>query len=120
MGMLSDAAEWLGETLLEHASERVTYKRGANSVTLDAVIGTRRRREQVQVVTRVVMVGEPMNFQFDPAELILNGQTITSARGDRIEWDGRTYDVKPVDSEPLSGPSDSFGNLVVVHTVRAA
>jgi hypothetical protein len=122
MGMLSDGASWLADALMETASEPVTYTRGAAAITVDAVIGGRRRREEQQPQGRVVLVGEPMEFQFDPAALVVpaGGSAITPGRGDRITWGGRVYEVKPHEGEDVQGPSDPFGNLITVQTVRVS
>ena len=86
MGMLSDAAAHLAEVLLEHASETVTYTRGADSASLTAVIGGRRRREQLPPDGKVVLVGEPMEFQFDPTTLIVpaGGSPLAPTRHRRL------------------------------------
>lgn len=120
MGFLSDAASWLADQLYDHASESVTYARGSDSATITAVIGGRRRREQDQPTGRVVLVGEPMEFQFKPATIIVGGSTITPARGDRITWSSKVFEIKPHEGDDVQGPSDPFGNLITVKTVRVS
>ena len=119
---LKTAASWLATELKDHASDSVTYTRGAASATVTAVIGGRRRREEQQPQGRAVLVGEPMEFQFKPADLVVpvGGSAITPARGDRITWGGRVYEVKPHEGDDVQGPSDSFGNLITVQTVRVS
>ena len=119
MGMISDGVEWLAESLLEEASESVTYTRGANSATVTAIIGRRRpRREEPGQEQRLRLDGEPMDFLVDPVALVVGGSTITPARGDTITWSTRVYHVTPMDGEPEYRSSDPFGHLLRIHTMR--
>ena len=119
MGMMETGDAYLAETLLAQMSQSVTYTRGRHSATVTAIVGRRTRREGQPPDAKVVLGREPMDFRFDPAALVVNGATITPQRGDRITWAGRSYDVQPLDGEPAYRPSGSFGNLILVHTLRA-
>lgn len=111
------AQNWLKTQMQSVYGESVTYTRGADSATVTALVGFRRDREEAQVDSRLIVDGEPMDFLIAPGDLVVGGSAITPARGDRITWDGKIYDVQPMDGEPASRDS-GYGHLLRIHTYR--
>jgi len=93
--LLATAAAWLSDVLAEHVSQSVVYWRGATAISLSATVG--RTDYTLERSDGTVETGVSVDFLVDRAALAVDGQLITPARGDRIEWTDddqrRTYQV---------------------------
>ncbi len=84
--MLDSGLGWLAEKLKAHASRQVVYRRGADEVTVQAIIG-RTLLKLDDGYGGVRMEWTDRDF-FDAAEdLILAGQKTLPQRGDQIRAD---------------------------------
>ncbi len=104
---------WLVDKQKASTSQSVVYKRGANSVTIQA------RTEQAESVLEqegVIVNVVSRDFIFLAADLILNSVLEEPKRGDRITWGGSEYDVFPVDGEKVWRWSDNFKKQIRVQT----
>ena len=105
---------WLNGKLRDRVSEEIIYTRGADSVSIQATLGSSHadmtdgtgavRRERVNQA-----------FMFSAADLILNGVATLPLDGDKITSQGVIYDVMPA-HEPAQQFSDSQGNRLRVHS----
>jgi hypothetical protein len=121
--LLATAADWLADQLIEHVSQAVTYTRytrvgstvTAASVSVSATIG---RSEFEQADGEVLTRFRSVDFLIRPADLVLSGSEITPARGDRIDWNGATYEVMDDSGRPAD--RDEHGKLWRVHTKQVS
>ncbi len=111
--ILKTGSDWLADKQNSFASQSVVYKRGANSVTIQAMpTQTNLVIDQEGVIVNVVS----RDFIFLAADLILNGVLEEPQRGDRITWEGSEYNVSPVDGEKLWKWNDNFKKQLRVQT----
>jgi len=89
--MLSEGLAWLAEKLKVHASRPIVYRRGADEMTLQAVIG-RTLLKLDDGYGGVRMEWTDRDFLIAAEDLILGGQRFLPERGDRIleTHDGKT------------------------------
>jgi len=119
--LLSSGGAWLAGVLRTHASQSITYRRGTDSVSIDATIG-KTQWEAVSVHGILVEETESRDFLFSPSELVLGGQIVEPLRGDTIEeaqTDGttHTYEVMPFGADQRHFRySDGRRTLLRVHT----
>ena len=101
----------LARKLPEVAGGKILYRRGDNSVWIDATWG--RMEFQVESADGVRLEHTDRDFLFAVGELILGGNLATPERGDRIQIKGGSvYEVLPLDGEKCyttAGP-DGAGN----------
>lgn len=115
--LLATGAAWLGDQLKAHASRTVTYTRGADSVELLAS-GGEVRRETVDAAG-MVAVAETRDWTFNAADLVLDGETVIPARGDRITDGEHEYEVVTgLAGEDHWRYSDAARVRIRVHTKR--
>ena len=119
--LLKDAATWLAGQRKAHASQSVTYSRGAASVSLSATIG--RRIDQVDRESGFHTETEDRDYLIDTADLVLSGSVTLPEPGDQIvEIDGdkqHTYEVmSPPGDEPHFRYSDNHRVTLRIHTKR--
>jgi len=81
--LLSSGGAWLAGVLRTHASQSITYRRGTDSVSIDATKG-KTQWEAVSVHGILVEETESCDWLFAPSELILGSQAVEPIRGDRI------------------------------------
>lgn len=110
---------WLADRQTEHNSVSVVYARAGVSVTVDAVLG----------VTEQVIAGsdgQPQiartdrDYLIKSALLVLSGSPITPTKGDRITYDGSTYEVNQIPGEKCYRPCDPRGRMLRIHTKKIA
>lgn len=116
---LETGTEWLTEKLKAHASRPVVYRRGADEVTVQAIIG-RTLLKLADDYGGVRMEWTDRDFLIAAEDLILGGQRTLPKRGDRIlETDGsqtRMYEVLAPGNEPEWRWSDPHRKLLRIHT----
>lgn len=116
--LLRRGMKWLTRKLKQHASETVTYSRGAQSVEIRAPIGkTLMRLDDGYGGVRMEWTDE--DFLIPAADLVLGGSTTLPQRGDRIRWtvEGVTYvfEVMAPGNEPPWRWSDEHRTMLRVH-----
>ncbi len=95
---LQTAADRLNARLKAHASQAITYTRGAHSVQLSATISEQQYSEIDAQGFSVAI--QATDFLCDADDLILNGSTVLPTTGDTITAaDGRTFVVTPAGGE---------------------
>lgn len=116
--LLKTGSDWLQARQAARCSQSVVYSRGANSVAVDAVIGST-TKDTVDAGGNVV-VWESRDFLTAAATLVLAGAEVEPARGDRItETQGGatyTYEVNSPSGEPCWRWSDAFRVTRRIHT----
>jgi hypothetical protein len=119
--MLQTGAAWLKDKLQGFAAHDVTYTRpGAGSVTVKATVGQQVYRSVDPDTGRTVLFRSDRDFILDPAKLVIGGNAVTPAEGDRILDGADTFEAIPLNGEPCSRPTDGFGKLVRVHTLKVS
>lgn len=113
--MIGTGMAWLNSTLKASASVAVTYRRDADSVELQATLGSQllrstdgRGSSKVERTDR--------DFLFAAADLVLGGETVLPASGDLVDYDGDRFEVMPYGSDPHWRYCDSSKNRIRVHT----
>lgn len=108
---------WLTNQLQSHASRRVTYRRGALSVVVQATAGST-KFEQTDA-EGLQLVSEVRDWLIPTAALVLAGVPTLPERGDRIEDSdlrGRhQFEVVPVGGEPPYRYCDPDRQLLRIH-----
>ena len=95
---LQTAADRLNARLKAHASQTITYTRGAHSVQLSATISEQQYSEADAQGFSVAI--QATDFLCDADDLVLNGSTVMPTTGDLITAaDGRTFVVTPAGGE---------------------
>ncbi len=117
--LLETAAQWLAEKLKAHASRPVVYRRGADEVTVEAIVG-RTLLKLDDGYGGVRMEWTDRDFLIAAEDLILGGQRTLPQRGDQIRepQDGKivVYEVLAPGSEPEWRWSDPHRKLLRIHT----
>ena len=114
----SKAATYLARMRAAHASETVTYRRGALSVELSAspVPDT---YEAIREGGATVQA-QRMDWIIPAASLILGGSLVEPQEGDLIEWaigeTTETYELQPVDSEEAVARLDAAKTQWIAHS----
>lgn len=103
------------DRIRSEAAESVTYKRGGQSVAVDAVSGATPVESYASF--DVVVDATWRDWLIKASELILGGRVVKPAIGDRItQSDGTTWEVLPVEGQRCWRPSDSQGYQIRIHT----
>ena len=121
--LLQAGQQWLADQLKAFASRSVVYRRGAESVVVQATVGRTLLKladgyggERHEWTDR--------DYLIPSADLVINQTPITPERGDRIEETvGNTkyvYEVMAYGGEPPWRYSDPFGNLLRIHVKLVA
>jgi len=116
--LLGKAAAWLNDQRVRHLSRPVTYVRGEHFVEVQAAIG--HTAFEVDDGTGVLEQYESRDFIVCAADLVLDGASVTPARGDRIreEQDGMVYvyEVMAPGRFPHAKFSDRSRRALRIHT----
>ena len=120
--LLQTAHQWLAGQQREHASQEVTYQRGAENVTLQATIG--RTLFELQDAKGFIQKTESRDYLISTSDLILDSQVVLPQRGDKIiETVGDktfTYEVLAPGKEPVWRYSDPYRTQLRIHTKHVA
>ena len=113
MNLLKTGLEFLADKLKTHASETVTYRRGANSVSIQATFG--KTTYQIESESGFHIGGEIIDFLFLTADLVIGNAVTTPQAGDRIYTDRAIYEVQFI-GDGCWRYSDPFGKMIRLHT----
>jgi len=119
MNLLKTGASWLAEQLQENASEAVIYRRGSDSVPVQATLGSQLLRStDRQGFTK--MERTERDFIIRAADLILSGQLVKPQRGDIVDIldpDGSTdrFEVVPYGQDAPYRFSDPHQLMFRIH-----
>ena len=120
MGRLNQAMARLASRQLEVNGESITYTRGAVSLPVTALIG-RTAQPADDANGRTSVNQEERDFLLDPSEILFGGSPTDPRKGDRITYDGATWEVWPtIGNEQCWSPSDTYGHMIRIHTRREA
>ena len=110
--LLSDGIRWLDEQLDAHASTEVTYRRGSQSVRINATLGRHKPLETDGGLDQSTITEFDITCTFRAADLSLGGALVTPMRGDTIEFRENavllTYQILP-EMGRWWRESDAFG-----------
>jgi len=108
--LLRSGAAWLGRKLGDFCSSQVTYTRGVDNHTIDAVFGQTRFEVEDQYGLRV---------ELRMRDFLIAADVFPYAEpqpGDRVIADGRRYEVLSLGDEGCWRWSDPFRTLLRIHT----
>lgn len=113
-------AVWRASRLKASASDEVTYTRGGDSLAgLLAVIG--KTSHDSVTGNGMMVVVESVDFVITAADLILGEAVRLPATGDRITWNGDTFEVLPFgESKEHWRYSDPHRVTIRIHTKKVA
>jgi hypothetical protein len=115
--LLQTAQTWLAGQFKQHASQTVTYRRGAAEISVQATPGrTTAEQTDVEGLTVETLVND---FLIQATDLDLGAGPTEPQLGDEIVFAGDTYSVRPHGGE-LWRHSDSYGQVLRIHTKRIA
>ena len=118
--LLQQGAAWLEGMRHRHASRPVTYRRGSQSVALNATVG--RSVFQVVAADGLVEQVERRDYLIRAADLVLGGALVLPQVGDRIrETIGErveVYEVMGAGQEKHFRKSDPDGLTLRIHTAH--
>ena len=116
--LLETGSNWLQDQRKKHITRTVTYRRGVDSVSVQATVG--RTVFEQDDGSGVIVRTEVRDYLIDTADLVLAGQPALPERGDRIEEieGGKkfTYEVMTLGTEPHWRYSDPYRRTLRVHT----
>lgn len=117
--LLRTGLSWLADELEDQVSQEVTYRRGADAVTLNATFGS----QLLNVTDRLgntKVERTDRDFLIRAADLVLSGVTVTPQRGDQVEVTigsvTERFDVMAPGTEPPWRYSDPFKLMLRIHT----
>jgi hypothetical protein len=116
--LLGTAATWLEGKRKAFATIDVTYRRGEDSITVKATVG--RTTFEQDNADGIILRNESRDYLITAADLLLDGETVLPAIGDRIEeTSGETtfiYEVLPIGSQQCWRYSDDYRLTLRIHT----
>ncbi len=118
--IMQRGSSWLAGKLQTQVSQSVTYTHNAQAVGsgLKATPG-RSMFEQDNGEGGIIRF-ESQDFIFTADELTLAGNVIEPENGDRVTWNGNTFEVLGSSGEPSRRYSDGYRNQVRVHTKQVS
>jgi hypothetical protein len=116
--LLAKGSEMLDRTRRAHLSRTVVYRRGDESVEIEATVGSTAfdRTDEYGVVYRI----ESRDYLVAAAALVLAGEAVTPKAGDRITETGEArvheYEVMSPGAAPAWRYSDPQRRTLRIHT----
>ncbi|MCE5327892.1 MAG: hypothetical protein LLG01_15910 [Planctomycetaceae bacterium] len=111
--LLGQAIEWLDSIRAAHLSRQVSYIRGGQSIEIAATLGS--TRYDVVDDTGAVMQARSTDFIVSAAELVLGGQVVMPACGDRISLEGKVFEVLALAGGTHWRQCDPLGRTIRIH-----
>ena len=117
--LLETAETWLAGQLKSSVGKSIVYRRGDNTVPLTATVGSS-VFEQRDDTDTVINQWEGRDFLILPADLVLDGSTVTPERGDQIVetvgGESLTYEVMSPGDEPVFRYTGPHRKQLRIHT----
>lgn len=116
--MLDRGNGWLAAKLIQHTSREVVYRRGAQTVTVRAVVGTTLLKMSDEY-GGIRMEYTDRDYLIRSADLIIGGEVVTPDEGDIIEdaRDGH-YQLMTIPGEPSWRWSDPNHHMLRIHAKK--
>lgn len=118
MGLLADGAAWLADTLNEHESETILYRRGLDEVEIDATPG--QSSFEATLDNGTVIEIEMPDWLIKPSHLVLDDVVVTPEPGDKIlKTVGdtvTTYEVLSPSTTDQPYEIEQGGTIMRIHT----
>jgi hypothetical protein len=106
---------WLAGQLQTDVAVSVTYRRGAQSVTFDATLGSSLLKT-TDTAGRVKLERTDRDFIFTATLLDFGSGPVLPQRGDAVESNGEVFEVMAPGREPHYRYSDPFKTILRVHS----
>lgn len=117
MGMFLDGLKNHNARLFMSAGVVIVYRRGDINLSITSVVGA--TDWQDQNVSDAYQQIKSVDFIVDPAELNIAGALVEPSRGDRIIYDGYSYDLLQTGNGAFWAWSDGFKTFYRLHTSRS-
>lgn len=121
MDVLQDGLTWLRDQLKANASQEVIYRRGAEEVTLKAVVG-RTLLKLDDGYGGIRMQWTDRDFLIAAEDLVLAGKKTLPQRGDQIEQTingiKHIFEVLAPGNEPEWKWCDPHETMIRIHTTK--
>ncbi len=121
--LLQAGQAWLADQLRAHVAKEVTYRRGADEITVRATIG-RTLLKLDDGYGGVRMVWTDRDYLIRAADLVLGGNPIQPQRGDQIlealGTQSHIYEVLAPGDEPPWRWADPHRQMLRIHTKYVA
>jgi hypothetical protein len=102
------------------AGEAITLTRDSVTVPITAILGRVSPESEALADGRVNLETEPADFLIAPGDYDFGDGPVEPQRGDRVVFDGRTYEATERDGEPVFRPDSQYRNRFRVRTIRVA
>ena len=114
------ASAWLAEAHETQAGQPATLRRGAAAVPIVCVYGRVTPTRYALADGRAQLDVEPADFWIRPQwyDFADGAGPVEPERGDRVEFDGRTYEATPRDGEPCWKADNQYRTNFCVRTIR--
>ncbi len=111
--ILKKGIDFLAEKLKAHASEIVVYKRGLDTITIQATSG--KTNYQIEDESGFKIGGLVIDFLFAAQDLVINGTQTTPQAGDQIKINSAIYEVMFL-PDGCWRYSDPYRTIIRLHT----
>lgn len=111
--LLKRGIEFLADKLKAHASEEVVYKRGLDTVNIQATFG--KTDYQIEDDSGFKIGGEITDFLFAASDLIIDGTLTVPKAGDQIQTDSALYETQFI-GDGCWRYSDPYRKMIRLHT----
>lgn len=112
--LLAKSMGHLANALKRATGITVTYWRGPKSVELTVIPGL--TRMEVDNIDGAVTSEVVPDFLIKVIDLVINNEQVTPKRHDRIEWNGRMFELFSVGSSREYDYTDQYRTMYRVHT----
>jgi len=113
MNILKNGIDFLGQKLKAYASETVVYKRGLDSVSIQATFG--KTNCHIEDESGLKVGGHVIDFLFAAQDLVINGSQTTPQAGDQIVFNSNSYEAFFL-PDGCWRYSDPYGTIIRLHT----
>lgn len=116
--MNAEESEWLAETQEATSGKPAILRRGEASVPIIVIYGRVTHERYALADGRAQLDVEPADFWVRPKWYDFGAGTVEPERGDRIEFEGRTYEVTPRDGEKCFKTDNQYRTQFCLRTIR--
>lgn len=111
--LLKNGIDFLAQKLKAYASETVIYKRGLNSISIQATFG--KTDYQIEDDSGLKIGGSVIDFLFAAQDLVINGTQTTPQAGDQIQINSAIYEAMFL-PDGYWRYSDPYRTIIRLHT----
>ena len=118
--LMQSAVEWVRDMQAQHTAQTITYTRSGQSISISATIGQQVFRNNNPTSRGPYITRADAVFIFDPTSLDFGSGQVDPDRGDRITWNGNTYELYYPEGEDAWRPCDGYRKQIRVNTLKVS